>query len=79
MTPEGSRNRLFLYIAIAMGTAINSGIQALPLDDVTKAWITFAVGVFMAGAVTARSFIDQSPSEVPKEDPEPEKKPYQIP
>lgn len=73
MTPEGSKNRLFLYVAIAMGTAVNSGIQALPLSDATKGWITFVVGVFMAGAVTARSFIDESPAQVPP--PEPEKKP----
>lgn len=64
MTPQGSRTRLILYVSIAMGTAINSGIQALPLEDTTKAWVCFVVGVIMAGAVTARSFIDESPADV---------------
>lgn len=63
MSPQSIRTRMFLYIAIAMGTAVNSGIQGLPLSDTTKAWVTFSVGVVMAGAVTARSFIDKSPSD----------------
>ena len=62
MTPEGSRNRLLLYMAIAMlgaaqnGTSIEWGLN----------WETasYAISIISAGLVTARSFIDKSPGDV---------------
>lgn len=77
MTAQSSRNRLMLYIAIAMlGTAQNGTSVDFGMNWET---VSYAIAVITAGLVTARSYVDKSPGEVPKEDPEPEKKPYQLP
>lgn len=78
MTPEGSRNRLLLYVAIAMLGAAQNGTSV----DFGLNWetVSYALAILSAGLVTARSYVDKSPSEVqePQPDPEPEPKPYQT-
>jgi len=66
MTPKGSSIRLILYVSIAMVAAAQSGISSVNFSDRVQV-IQFILGVIVTGLVTARSYIDQSPTQVNKE------------
>lgn len=73
MTAQSSRNRLMLYIAIAMlGAAQNGTSIGWGLNWET---VSYALSIITAGLVTARSYVDKSPSQIEVPPPEPEKKP----
>lgn len=63
MTPKQSTARLALYILIAMGTAASAGLATVNFADWREA-AGFALSVVMTGLVTARSYIDQTPTQV---------------
>lgn len=65
MTAKSSTARLVIYILISMLTTASAG---LPLDFSNPNKIVgFFISVLVAGLVTARSYIDQSPTQVPKD------------
>jgi hypothetical protein len=66
MSPKASNLRLALYVAVAMGTAASAGIASVDFAD-QKQVIQFALSVIVTGMITARSYIDKSESEVPKD------------
>jgi hypothetical protein len=66
MSPKASNLRLALYVAVAMGTAASAGIASVDFAD-SKQVIQFALSVIVTGMITARSYIDKSESEVPKD------------
>lgn len=49
-----------------MGTAASAGIASVDFAD-SKQVIQFALSVIVTGMITARSYIDKSESEVPKD------------
>ena len=63
MTPKQSTARLALYILIAMGTAASAGLATVNFAD-WRETAGFALSVVMTGLVTARSYIDQTPTQV---------------
>lgn len=63
MTPKQSIARLTLYCLISMGTSASAGIATVDFMD-WRAATGFALSVLMTGLVTARSYIDQSPTQV---------------
>lgn len=63
MTPKQSTARLMLYILIAMGTAASAGLPTVDFSD-WRETVGFALSVVMTGLVTARSYIDQTPTQV---------------
>ena len=65
MTPKQSTARLLLYVAIAMITAASSGIQTVDFSD-WKHVAGYVLGILATGLVTARSYIDQTPTQVDK-------------
>ena len=65
MTKKASTIRLTLYILIAMGTAASAGLPNVDFSN-WREIMGFALSVAMTGLVTARSYIDQSPTEVGK-------------
>lgn len=68
MTTSQSTTRLILYVSIAMFTAASAGLATVDFTDI-KQIVAFTLSVLTTGLVTARSYIDKSPSEVdpPKE------------
>jgi hypothetical protein len=65
MTPKQSTARLVLYVMIAMLTAASSGIATINYADLRET-VQFAMGILVTGLVTARSYIDQTPTQVEK-------------
>jgi hypothetical protein len=65
MTPKQSALRLTLYILIAMGTSASAGLATVNFAD-WRETTSFALSVVMTGLITARSYIDQTPTQVPK-------------
>jgi Trk-type K+ transport system membrane component len=65
MTPKQSLARLTLYILIASGTAASAGLATVNFGDWREA-VSFALSVMMTGLVTARSYIDQTPTQIDK-------------
>lgn len=63
MTPKQSTARLSLYILIAMGTAASAGLATVNFAD-WRETVSFALSVVMTGLITARSYIDQTPTQV---------------
>lgn len=63
MTPKQSTARLTLYVLIAMMTAASAGIQTVDFGDMREV-VTFALSILTTGLVTARSYIDQTPTRV---------------
>lgn len=65
-----TRNRLILYIAISVLTSIVGGLTLPMFGDGTLNWAEFrfawtrlVLETIVAGAITARAFIDRTPSE----------------
>lgn len=65
MTQKQSTARLVLYVAISLVTSASSGIASVDLSDM-KQTIGYALGILATGLVTARSYIDQTPTQVYK-------------
>ncbi len=63
MTAKQSTARLCLYIAQALLAAAVTGIMAVDFTD-WKQVALFVLGIIAAGVNTARSYIDQSPTQV---------------
>lgn len=68
MTQKQSTARLVLYVLIAMLTAASTGLQSLDPTD-TKQLVGYVIGILVTGLVTARSYIDQTPNQITKDDP----------
>lgn len=66
MTAKASNLRLGLYVAVAMVTAASAGIGTVNFSD-GKQVASFALSIIATGLITARSYIDKSESEVPKD------------
>lgn len=65
-----TRNRLLLYIGISILTTIAGSLTLPMFGDGTMSWAEFrfswtrlALETIVAGAITARAFIDRTPSE----------------
>lgn len=68
MTSAQSTTRLILYVLIAMVSTATTGLVSVDFSDY-KETAVFGLSVLASGLVTARSYIDKTPSEVkPKED-----------
>ena len=68
MTSLQSYTRLALYVAISMVTTASAGLLTVDFSN-GKQVAVFALGVLGSGLVTARSYIDKTPSDViPKSD-----------
>ena len=63
MTPKQSNFRLTLYVLISMVTASSAGLQTVNFTD-WKQVAGFVLSVLATGLITARSYIDQSPTQV---------------
>ena len=63
MTPKQSTARLMLYILISMGTAASAGLPTVDFSNWREV-AGFALSVLMTGLITARSYIDQTPTKV---------------
>ncbi len=66
MTAKSSAVRLWLYVAVAMGTAASAGLGTVDFAN-QKQVVGFLLSVAVTGLITARSYIDKSDSEVPKD------------
>jgi len=63
MKQKQSTARLTLYILIAMGTSASAGLPTVNFTD-WRETASFILSVAMTGLVTARSYIDQTPTRV---------------
>jgi hypothetical protein len=63
MNQKQSLARLSLYILIAMGTSASAGLPTVNFTD-WRETASFMLSVAMTGLITARSYIDQTPSMV---------------
>jgi hypothetical protein len=63
MNQKQSRARLSLYILIAMGTSASAGLTTVDFSD-WRETVSFMLSVAMTGLITARSYIDQTPSRI---------------
>lgn len=63
MTSKQSKARLLLYVAISLVTSASAGISTVDFSDM-KQTFGFLLGIISTGLVTARSYIDQSPTQV---------------
>ena len=63
MTPKQSTARLSLYILIASSTSASAGLATVNFAD-WRETVGFALSVVMTGLITARSYIDQTPTQV---------------
>jgi len=63
MSQKQSIARLVLYILIAMGTSASAGIPTVDFSD-WRETTAFALSVLMTGLVTARSYIDTTPTKI---------------
>jgi hypothetical protein len=52
-----------LYVLIAMVTSASGGLQAVNFTDWKEA-TGYVLGIIATGLVTARSYIDQTPSRI---------------
>ena len=66
MTTKQSTARLTLYIIIAMGTSASAGLPTVNFAD-WRETTGFVLSVVMTGLVTARSYIDQTPTQIDKQ------------
>ena len=66
MTPKQSAARLILYCLISMGTSASAGLPTIDFSNWREV-TGFALSVIMTGLVTARSYIDQTPTQVDKQ------------
>lgn len=62
-TRKDSNIRLALYVVIAMATAASTGIERLDLAD-QKAVFGYVLQIVLAGLITARAYIDQTPNQI---------------
>lgn len=68
MTSSQSTTRLVLYVLVAMVSSASAGLATVDFAD-TKQIISFILSIIATGLITARSYIDKTPSEVkPKAD-----------
>jgi hypothetical protein len=65
MTPKQSTARLTLYVLISMVTSASSGLQTVDFAN-WKHVAAYTLGILATGLVTARSYIDQTPTQVDK-------------
>jgi hypothetical protein len=65
MTQKSSTLRLTLYILIAMGTAGSAGLATVDFSNVREV-TGYALSILMTGLITARSYVDQTPTQVDK-------------
>jgi len=65
MTPKQSIARLTLYVLIAMVTTASAGVLTVNFSD-PKQVAVFALAIVAAGLNTARSYIDQTPTQIEK-------------
>ena len=65
MSQKQSSTRLALYVVIAMVTSASGGLQAVDFCD-WKEVTGYVLGIVATGLVTARSYIDQTPSQIIK-------------
>lgn len=65
MTPKQSIARLTLYVLIAMVTTASAGVLTVNFAD-PKQVAVFALAIIAAGLNTARSYIDQTPTQIEK-------------
>lgn len=63
MSPKQSTARLLLYVGISITTSATAGLQSIDFSD-AKQVFAYALGILATGLVTARSYIDQSPTQV---------------
>lgn len=63
MTPAASISRLILYVLSAMVMAASGGLASVDFTD-AKQVAGYALGIIATGLITARSYIDKSPSQV---------------
>jgi Trk-type K+ transport system membrane component len=63
MNQKQSMARLSLYILIAMGTSASAGLPTVNFSD-WRETASFMLSVAMTGLITARSYIDQTPSRI---------------
>lgn len=63
MSSKESTTRLILYVFGAMLSSASAGLVSVDFDD-SKAVVGFILSIMLAGVITARSYIDKSPSEV---------------
>jgi len=63
MTQKASTLRLTLYILIAMGTAASAGLATVDFENWREV-CGFGLSIVMTGLVTARSYIDQTPTQI---------------
>lgn len=64
MTQNQSTTRLTLYVAAAVLTSLLPDIQTLTEPITAQTWAGIAIKALLAGVVTARAYIDKSPSEI---------------
>lgn len=62
-TQKDSTIRLVLYIAVAMITTASAGVLTVDFTD-PKQVAVFSLAIIAAGLNTARSYIDQTPTNV---------------
>lgn len=65
MTPKQSTARLVLYVLIAMVTTASAGVLTVDFSD-SKQVAVFTLAIIAAGLNTARSYIDQTPTQIDK-------------
>jgi hypothetical protein len=63
VSQKQSSTRLMLYVLIAMVTSASGGLQAVNFTDWKEA-TGYVLGIIATGLVTARSYIDQTPSRI---------------
>lgn len=63
MTKSASVTRLVLYVVTTMLTAASAGLATVDFTD-SKQIAAFAISIISTGAVTWRSYIDKSPSDI---------------
>jgi hypothetical protein len=65
VSQKQSSTRLMLYVLIAMVTSASGGLQSVNFTD-WKEVTGYVLGIVATGLVTARSYIDQTPSQIIK-------------
>jgi len=63
MNQKQSTVRLSLYVLIAMVTSASGGLQSVDFEN-WKEVAGYVLGIVATGLVTARSYIDQTPSRI---------------
>jgi hypothetical protein len=63
VSQKQSSTRLLLYVLIAMVTSASGGLQSVNFCD-WKEVTGYVLGIIATGLVTARSYIDQTPSRI---------------